>query len=341
MRALVTGSSALRIEQGRDSLAGRIHSIELGPLLLREIADFRQLDAVPVYHPPNGLEPLKHKQFWQGLRAHGEAHRAARDAAFALFSERGGYPIAHKAADEPWERVADQLVETVVKRAIQHDLRTGERGRKRDERLLEEVFRLACRYCGQTPKIGLYIDEIKRALATDAGPQRVTHYLNFLDQALLVRLIQPLELRLKKRKSGPKLVLSDHALRAAWLQEQVPVSPAALALSPHLSGLAGRIAESIAGQFFVSMRHLDVAHLPETGSEPEVDYVLTIGDVRIPVEIKYRREIDYSDTRGLRSFIEKVHYNAPFGVLVTLGDEPGSDDPRIVSLPLSSLLLLR
>lgn len=341
VRVLVTGSSALRIEQGRDSLAGRIHSIELGPLLLREIADFRGLEKLPVFHPPNGLELLKQKKFWLGLRDHGLKHLAARDDAFAAFSERGGYPVAHKAADEPWERVADQLVETVVKRAIQHDLRMGERGRKRDERLLEEVFRLACRYCGQIPKISLYVDEIKRALATDAGAQRITHYLNFLDSALLVRLIQPLELRLKKRKSGPKLVLSDHALRAAWLQEQVPVAPVPLEASPHLSDLAGRIAESIAGQFFISIRHLDVAHMPETGAEPEVDYVLTVGDQRIPVEIKYRRRIDHADTRGLRSFIEKVHYNAPFGVLITLGDDPGTDDPRIVSLPLSTLLLLR
>jgi hypothetical protein len=59
------------------------------------------------------------------------------------------------------------------------------------------------------------------------------------------------------------------------------------------------------------------------------------------VEVKYRRRIDYHDTRGLRAFIEKAPYNAPFGILVTMMDEPGTDDPRIVSLPVSSLLLMR
>ena len=44
---------------------------------------------------------------------------------------------------------------------------------------------------------------------------------------------------------------------------------------------------------------------------------------------------------GLRAFIEKAVYRAPFGILVTQTDEPASDDPRIVSLPLSSLLLMR
>jgi hypothetical protein len=33
--------------------------------------------------------------------------------------------------------------------------------------------------------------------------------------------------------------------------------------------------------------------------------------------------------------------NAPFGVLVTQSDDAAADDPRIVTLPLSSLLLLR
>lgn len=341
VRVVVTGSSALRIEAGRDSLAGRITTLEMGPLLLREIAELRGLGTLQPYLPYNGLAPLKDKSFWLGLRTFGEQHGELRHAAFGLFSERGAYPIAHAYADEPWERVADQLNETVVRRAIQHDLRMGEKGKKRDEHLLEEVFRLACRYIGQSPTQALYLDEIRRALNANIGWQRVLAYLKFLDGALLVRLVEPLELRLKRSRRPSKLVLCDHALRAAWLQEQVPIEPQALQRVPHLSDLAGHIAESVAGYFFKSIINLDVAHFPERGAEPEVDYVLTIGEQRIPVEIKYRRRIDHADTRGLRAFIEKAVYNAPFGVLVTMTDEAATDDPRIVSLPLSSLLLMR
>lgn len=63
VRALVTGSSDLRIEAGRDSLAGRITSFETGPLLLREIAEIRGIDRLAPYFPPNGLGPLKQKDF--------------------------------------------------------------------------------------------------------------------------------------------------------------------------------------------------------------------------------------------------------------------------------------
>jgi predicted AAA+ superfamily ATPase len=340
-QVIVTGSSALRIEAGRDSLAGRVSTLEMGPLLLREIGEFRGQGSIAPYLPVNGTGPLKRKEFWKDLRSFGEKHVVIRRSAFDAYSERGAYPVAQQHGDYPWERIADQLVETVVRRAIQHDLRMGPRGAKRDENLLEEMFRLACRYIGQSPKQALYLDEVHRTLGANIGPQRILTYLKFLDGTMLIRLIHPLELRLKKKKGAAKLVLCDHALRAAWLQEVVPIAPIALEAQPHLTDLAGRIAESAAGYFLSSIVNLDVAHFPERGAEPEVDFVATVGEQRIPIEIKYRRRIEHSDTAGLRSFIEKAHYNAPFGILLTLGDEAASDDPRIVSMPLSTFLMMR
>ena len=341
VRAFVTGSSSLRIQAGRDSLAGRVSTFEMGPLLLREIAELRRFGQIPPMLPANGLGPLKDKSFWKGLRNHGQGHAHIRRLAFDAFSDRGAYPVCQAEPDQPREKMADYLNETIIRRAIQHDLRMGPRGQKRDEHLLEEVFRLACRYVGQSPAQALYLDELKRALHANIGWQRVLAYLKFLDGTLLLRLIEPLELRLKRRRGASKLCLCDHALRAAWLQEVVPLTPEGLAESPHLADLAGHIVESVAGYFLRSIINLDVAHFPARSAEPEVDYVLTVGEQRIPLEVKYRRRIDHRDTLGLRSFIEKTHYNAPFAVLVTMLDDVATDDPRIVSLPLSSLLLMR
>lgn len=341
VRVMVTGSSALRIEQGRDSLAGRISTLEMGPLFLREILALRGEGDLPSYLPANGLAPLKDKDFWLGLRQFGFEHQEARERAFRAFSERGAYPVAHAHPDASWEELADLLNETVIRRAIQHDLRLGPKGAKRDEHLLEEVFRLACRYIGQSPKQSLYLDEIKRVMAANIGWQRILAYLKCLDGTLLLRLVEPQELRLKKARGASKLCLCDHALRASWLQEVVPLHPEGLREEPHLHDLAGHIAESAAGYFLKSITNLDVAHFPERAAEPEVDFILTIGEQRIPVEIKYRTHLRWEDTRGLRSYIEKSVYNAPFGVLVSLNDDEALEDPRIVSLPLSTLLLLR
>ena len=340
-RVMVTGSSALRIEQGRDSLAGRISTLEMGPLFLREILEIRGEGTLEAPLPFNGLAPLKDKNFWLDLKHLGQEHQRQRDRAFAVFSERGAYPIAHARPDASWEELAALLTETVIRRAIQHDLRTGPRGRKRDEHLLEEVFRLACRYIGQSPRQGLYMDEIKQAMHANIGWQRILAYLKFLDATLLVRLIEPLELRLKRARGPSKLCLCDHALRAAWLQEVIPLNEPELDRNPHLRDLAGHIAESTVGYFFKSLTDLDVAHFPERGAEPEVDFILTVGEQRIPVEVKYRSHITWQDSRGLRSFIEKSVYNAPFGILVTQTDEATTDDPRIVTIPLASLLMMR
>ena len=56
VRVMVTGSSSLRIEQGRDSLAGRISTLEMGPLFLREIAEIRTKD---------GWRPICRSTVWR------------------------------------------------------------------------------------------------------------------------------------------------------------------------------------------------------------------------------------------------------------------------------------
>jgi hypothetical protein len=343
VRVLLTGSSSLRIEAGRDSLAGRVTTMDLGPLLLREIAGMRlDYDSIPIW-ADNGLDRLTRSDFWQEAVREADREKGPRGQSFELFSERGAFPLAHERADVSWAEIADHLNETVIKRAIQHDLRMGERGRKRDEKLLEEVFRLCCRYAGQTPGQRVFVPEINQALGGNIGWNRILNYLRFLDGTLLIRLVAPMEARLSKKGARtPKVCLCDHALRASWLQEEVPLDPDGLAKNPHLTDIAGHLAESILGYYFASIPNLDVAHVPARGAAPEVDFVLTVGAQRIPIEVKYCGRIDpHGDTHGLRAFLEKTTYNAPLALLVTLNDGVAVNDPRIIPISLSSLLWLR
>ena len=342
VKAVVTGSSALRIEMGRDSLAGRVSTVEAGVLSLTEIGALRELDAPKPFLPDNGLSFLIDEDFWRALRAYGRENAGFLNEAFRHFSERGGYPIVHKQREVEWALLADQLNETVIKRVIQHDLRVGSRGRKRDAQLLEELFRLACRYAGQAPAVSTLADEVRQTLDANIGSQRVTHYLKFLDETLLLRLIPPLEIRIKRKRGNSKLCLVDHGLRASWLQERIPLTTEALIERPELTPLAGHLAESIFGSVASTIHGLDIAHFPKRGKYPEVDFVLTVGARRLPVEIKYQRRIDpLRDALGIRSFLEKSVNNAAFGLLITRDNAGEADDPRIVSLPLSTFMLLR
>lgn len=342
VRVLVTGSSSLRIEAGADSLAGRVSTLDVGPLLLREIAALRFGEEQASFWPDNGLEALTSPEFWRQGAAHGQAHAPIRRKAFSAYSEWGAYPFAHETTERSWPELADYLNETVIRRVIRHDLRMGARGRKRDEKLLEHVFRLCCRYAGQSPGPSVFVPEVATALSANVGWTRILTYQRFLDGSRLIRLVEPAEIRLKKRKAPAKICLCDAALRASWLQETIPLDPEGLVRHPHLTDLAGHIAESCLGYLLASVPGLDVAYFPGRGIEPEVDFVLTVGNFRLPVEVKYRKRVDpFDDTRGLRAFIEKTVYNAPFGLLVTLEDEVRVPDPRIIPISLSSLLWMR
>jgi predicted AAA+ superfamily ATPase len=340
-QVVVAGSSALSIELGHESLAGRVSTIEAGVLSLQEIARFRGLALGGPFFDEAGLEPLGREEFWRELREHGRRHASARDAAFAAFSERGGFPLVHQRSDVAWPQLADQLAETVVRHVLQHDLRSGEEGR-RDPRLLEEMFRLSCRYVGQSPGADLLAREAHRALGANLGSHRARQYLRFLAEALLVRLVPAFELRLKRTRGSDKICLADHGLRASWLQESVPLDPAALLAAPQWTATAGRLAESIAGATLASIAQLEVAHLPARTGEPGVEFVLTVGTRRIPLAVRYQRHLDpLVDTEGLRTFLERTANQASFGLLVSQTDAETVPDPRIITLPLSTLLLLR
>jgi predicted AAA+ superfamily ATPase len=102
------------------------------------------------------------------------------------------------------------------------------------------------------------------------------------------------------------------------------------------------VAESTVGAVLSTIAGLDLAHLPERASEPEIDFVLTVGTVRIPLEVKYKTRPDpRRDASGLEQFVGVDVNRAPFGILVTGGDASMAPPPKIVMLPLSTLMLLR
>ena len=206
---------------------------------------------------------------------------------------------------------------------------------------MDAGFRLACRYTRKVPGQVTFLTELKQTLDANIGCQRILSYFNYLDGALLIRIVPPLEVRLKKRKGNSKLCIVDHALRQAGWERWFRLTRR-LAETPHLADVAGRFAESVAGAFLGGIPHLDLAHFPERTAEPEIDYILTVGEKRILLGVKYRRGIDpRRDSLGLRFFLEKTAYNAPFGVLVTMEDDLQIPDPRVVPISLRSLLLMR
>lgn len=340
-KTLITGSSALRIAHGQDSLAGRISMCELGPLRLNEIVGVRQLGELPAFQPDDGVEEWANKAFWLQLLRYADKHKRVLRRSFELYSEFGGYPACHKPGASA-SQLSELINSVVVKRTLDHDLKAGPDGKKRDRSVLEETFRQVCRYCGQSVRPSRIQKEVQDVLGSGVGEKSVADAISFLADALLLHKICPLEALAKKQSHPPKLCLCDHFVREAWLQERIPIAPRYLAREQQaISTIAGHVVESDIGFFLRGISGLDVSWFPERAGEPEVDFVLTLGMRRLPIEVKYcRGNPSRNDLAGLASFCRQPKYNAKFGLLITQ-ELAGPIDESVIAVPAYAILAVR
>ena len=203
------------------------------------------------------------------------------------------------------------------------------------------MFGISCRYAGRTTSVGELAQETSLSSGEDADPEEVGHYVQALADTALIRLLPWPVLDLDRPWDAIKICLADHALHASWLRERVTLAPDAVDASPEPTTLAGHMAQSVLGAAASVIRSLDIERVPTPPREPDLDFVLEVGDQQIPVHVNYPRNIDpVRDTRGIRSFVEKPAKRAPFGLLITRADGPAIDDPRIVAMPLATFMLL-
>ena len=343
VKVLVATSSAMLIDRSQGILAGRIYTVDAGPLSLTEIAEFRGMEHLEHFPPENSFGQMRRREFWRELAEHGRQNATARDQAFRLFSERGSYPVAHDPGQghTDWPTLANLLNENAIRQVLQRDLPTEPRSQGRDAALLERLFELACRYAGQTTTLSQLAQEARPSPNENIGTQEVGNHLQALADTLLIRLVPQTVGHLRPPRDHLKICLADHALRASWMQEQVPLAPEALVTRPELATQAGHIAQSALGAITSNLRDLTTSRTPNPNREPRLDFLFWAGDQQIPTKVQYRRRVDpMRDTEGIRSFVEDPANRAPFGLLITQEDPPPIDDPRVVAMPLSTFMLL-
>lgn len=337
---LVTGSSALRIQRGQDNLAGRVSTIELGPLQLGEIAGVRDLGSLARFSCSNTHDDWTRTEFWMDLNTHAKKHAKVLRRAFSLFSEFGGYPVCHKRSSSgSASLLASQLVEDVVNKSIDTDpVRVSPR-QLLDRPVIREVFRLLCRYAGQAVAKQQFSDQIGALLGRGVRHAHVEEATEFLDDAMLIHRIKPLEVLQKKQQNPSKITLCDHFVRNAWLKETIPVDPRELAkLNPAVACMAGHLVESIVGYKLKGIPGVELTWFPQRPKEPEVDFVLTLGVKRVPVEVKYQATLRPGDCAAAAEFCSRPQYEARFGLIVTQ-DQAGKIGEHCIAVPASHLLL--
>ena len=177
----------------------------------------------------------------------------------------------------------------------------------------------------------------KSGLAVDAGlsVSTVDRYLNLLQVAYQVRLLQPYFVNLGKRLvKSPRLFavdtgavawaaqLTDWAAAAATARDGALLETFALSDIMAWDGLSGESRYS----FW------------RTGAGAEVDLVIERGEAVVGIEIKSSVSAGARDLRGLRALRADLGPRFKLGILAYLGEEAHVLDPTLVAVPLASLL---
>ena len=348
-RVFITGSSAMQIDAGKESLAGRVQWNEINTLGLSEIYAFRHPENTLACQNHIDVNEWKNREFWIGLKASEGTHGVPADCeeqVYRLFCDIGGYPFCHE-RERNQEEIEEYLQETIVARTISLDLQAkfesmlGGSIAFMNTSLLTNAFKTLCKYTGQDVSIEKLREELNSSYSINLKHEQIRKILEFFELSMLIKVVKPFEHRLNNQPRNVKVCLCDHAIRRAWMKEEIPLYGSSVN-----ADLAGHIIEGIVGTLFKSIKQLGVSYFPPVGKgkniEGEVDFILEIGVYHIPVEVKYKNHPDLGP--GMQSFLSKEAYNAPFGLVITKDEVPldhFSKDGNIIPISAKKLLMLK
>lgn len=311
---LLTGSANLLLQKPvGESLAGRAHYTTLRPLTERE--------------KRGDLEPL----VWSSLMKAPNAREAlallppAKTWSWRAAAVAGGFPLAAFAADT---EVRYRWFENYAQTYLQQDLRN-----------LAQVDDLAG-FARLMTLVALRTGGLlKQAdLARDATLARTTtqRWLSLLEATYLLTLVQPFfESRSKRLLKAPKVYPGDTglALHLAGAQDESWIERLP---NPGL-WLEALVLNDLLAWRETEPRRPNVFHYRTTAAE-EIDFIVEQGQRLLPIEVKSSESARVEHARAVDAFCQEFSDRAPFGLLIYDGREPMVITPRVLAVPVGSLL---
>lgn len=186
----------------------------------------------------------------------------------------GGYPgaVGLVQDEERWRRyIIDSLIETTVSRDVLLMRRVDKPA------LLRRLFEFGCLYSSQILSYQKMLGQLQ-----DAGnTTTLAHYLSLLEGAgLLVGLQKYAGQKVRRRSSSPKLLVLNTGLMSA-------LSALSFEEAKKQSDFWGRLVESSVGAALANgIRGRSLALSYWSSRNREVDFVLSLGDTIIAIEVK-------------------------------------------------------
>ncbi len=270
IKFVVSGSSSTLMKKGTESLAGRTIEEILLPFSFKEFVEYRTGEKINLgnFDSLESLDLLSLKKYEKEIRL-----------LFEKYIWQGGFPNLFEIKDENlWPKV---MREDIVEKVIYRDL-TSLYDIKKPE-ILERLFFYAIGINGQI----LNIQNISQSLGLSR--EYVNRYLIYLKNAYLLFTIRKFSKSLEKSlRSAEKVYIFDPGLVNALLNKREMDRK-------HL----GHLIEALVA------RHLFPRENYYWRNYFEVDFIVKNESAILPVEVKYQRQINRDDLKGLISFSEK------------------------------------
>jgi predicted AAA+ superfamily ATPase len=339
VRIVLTGSSSVLVTKGgRESLAGRVYLSEMPTFQFREIVEgwYRIAEKLPPAHLFDSVFADDLEGKFSPIRDLRPQQKHSLRRYLERYYNRGGYPKLYNGEvdDDIW---ADYLTQTIFDRVLGVDV--PDLFPVRNPRLLRWIYVEVARSTGQ---------EIKQTrLAEDANAQgfsttqpHVGNYLHYLADALLIREFRryPMAKRTGARTPA-KITLTDLGARNAVFRG----APSLWESSPdHVGPLIETLAQSVLHGRNLQVHFFRDYEVQGSRKSPlmEVDFVVEnpAGDL-VPIEIKFRANIENRHFDGLRHFMTRFKTKTKHGIMVTRDTFQWRSDLRIMCVPLMEFLL--
>lgn len=335
VRFAISGSASSPIfKKSRESLLGRIKDYHILPFSFREfllyhnrkeyylVNQFNEIyktgEAIMgmfAKHPEYAeLQKVTITPIQEGLRQNIEEH-------LKKYLIEGGFPEVWRLPD--WETKQSYLFDNQVEKVIMEDLVLAVELRKPE--MLKRFYISLLENPGREINF--------QQLSQDLGINRATieKYFPLLEMTDLLHHVEKFtKSPIKVRRGNIKCYLIDLALRNAILRIQDSLLLDAQTLGLYAKNLVFNALKKWEGT-------VNIGYFREKGYE--VDFIVHVGaDKYLPIEVKYKEQIDDAELRTLKNFCEKLKCSS--GIVVTKKWDDFGARGRLFYMPLPHFLLL-
>lgn len=303
IKFIISGSSLIKINKSKESLAGRIYDFYLPYLTFREFLEMKNFKI-----DTNNFNNLEKK--YESLLYHKEKI----EKFFLDYIYKGAFPELINEEDE--EIIRKYINNSIIERIIFKDIPDIFNIKNKDalEKILDYI-------CSETSNI---ISFEKLSQVSNINQESVSEYVNYLKLCFIIKT----NFNYSKNKS-----------KQMRKNKKMYIAHPCIAIAKEFYGTEILTIHEIMGKYVESLiaTHIEANFFWNENKE-EVDIVDEKNN--LPIEVKYRKHITISEIKGLLNFMNKFNFNKGYVITKDIFKKEIIDNKEIIFIPVWFYLLI-